>query len=150
MNFFINCFIIFGVWIQFIYSNHWNLIKSEVDSNYKHTSLFFQNEKKFIQKIKNKPRNIIPSLLLQKEVSFDSENDIFHIRIIDPKRKHYRVPQNIFVSQQEDFSDIHSNGYVINDPKNPMNFKIKNKNNNTIFSFISENLVYSKFYISFS
>ena len=150
MNFFINSFIIFGVWIQFIYSYRWDLIKSEVNSNYKHTYLFLQKEEKFIPRMKNKPSNIIPSLLLQKEVTFDSANDIFHIRIIDPKRKHYRVPQNIFVSQQEDFSDIHSNGYVINDPKNPMNFKIKNKNNNTIFSFISENLVYSKFYISFS
>ena len=150
MNFFINSFIIFGVWIQFIYSYRWDLIKSEVNSNYKHTYLFLQKEEKFIPRMKNKPSNIIPSLLLQKEVTFDSANDIFHIRIIDPKRKHYRVPQNIFVSEQKDFSDIYSNGYVINDSKNPMNFKIKNKNNNTIFSFISENLVYSKFYISFS
>ena len=106
MNFFINSFIIFGVWIQFIYSYRWDLIKSEVNSNYKHTYLFLQKEEKFIPRMKNKPSNIIPSLLLQKEVTFDSANDIFHIRIIDPKRKHYRVPQNIFVSQQEDFSDI--------------------------------------------
>jgi lysosomal alpha-glucosidase len=148
MNFSRRFLFIVGFCIFLTHSAVWKLHKSEVDVNYTYRTVFSSESTKFMKM--NEPNANTYSTLLQKEVSYDSQNDIFHIKISDPRNKHFEVPREIFAEHPQRKSDVFSNGFVVKDKKNPLHFEVLSKKNNTMFTFRPENLTYSQFYLEFS